>query len=62
MADKSSDGLFRYHHRAVVIPRPTLDLIKSLLVEYHDNAGHPNDRRLMALLLKRFNLVGQDDV
>ena len=39
--EKSSDGLFRYHHR-VVIPRPLLALIKALLVEYHDKAGHPN--------------------
>ena len=53
MIEKSSDGLFRYHHR-VVIPRPTLALIKALLVEYHDNVGHPNYRRLMASLLKRF--------
>ena len=53
LIEKSSDGLFRYHHR-VVIPRPTLALIKALLVEYHDNAGHPNYRRLLASLLKRF--------
>jgi hypothetical protein len=51
--EKSSDGLFRYYHR-VVIPRPSLALIKALLVEYHDNDGHPNYRRLMATLLKRF--------
>jgi hypothetical protein len=37
-----------------VIPRPALALIKALLVEYQDNAGHPNYRRLMASLLKRF--------
>jgi hypothetical protein len=60
LIEKSYDGLFRNHHR-VVIPRPTLALIKALLVEYHDNAGHPNYLRLMASLLKRF-LVGQDDV
>jgi hypothetical protein len=53
LIEKSSDGLFRYHHR-VVIPRPTLALIKALLVEYHDNVGHPNYRRLMASLLKRY--------
>ncbi len=50
---KSSDGLLRYHNR-VVIPRPSLALIKALLIEYHDNASHPNYRRLMASLLKRF--------
>ena len=61
LIEKSSDGLFhRYHHR-VVIPRPTLALIKALRVEYLDNAGHPNYRRLVASLLKRF-LVGHDDV
>ena len=53
LIEKSSDGLFRYYNR-VVIPRPTLALIKALLVEYHDNVGHPNYRRLMASLLKRF--------
>ena len=53
MIEKSSNGLFRYHHR-VVIPRPASALIKALLVEYHDNAGHPNYRRFMASLLKRF--------
>jgi hypothetical protein len=34
------------------MPRPSLALIKALLVEYHDNANHPNYRRLMASLLK----------
>ena len=53
LIEKSPDGLFRYHHREV-IPRPSLALIESLLVEYHDNVGHPNYRRLMASLLKRF--------
>jgi len=53
LIEKSFDGLFRYHHR-VVIPRPTLALIKTLLVEYHDNAGHPNYCRLVTSLLKRF--------
>ncbi len=51
--EKSSDGLFRYHSR-VVIPRPANALIKAFVFEYHDNAGHPNSRRLMASLLKRF--------
>ena len=55
MIEKSSDGLFRYHNR-VLIPGPSLALIKALLVQYH-----PNYRRLMASLLKRF-WVGQDDV
>ncbi len=50
---KSSDGLFRYHNR-LVIPRTTLALIKALLIEYHDNVGHPNYRRLLASLLKQF--------
>jgi hypothetical protein len=31
-----------------------LALIKALLVQYHDNVGHPNYRRLMASLLKHF--------
>ena len=53
LIEKSSDGLFRYRHR-VVIPRPSFALIKALLVEYHDNDGHPNYRRLMASLLKQF--------
>jgi hypothetical protein len=60
LLEKSSDGLFQYHHR-VVIPRPTLALIKAPIDEYHDNVGHLNYRRLMASLLKRF-LVGHDDV
>jgi hypothetical protein len=51
--DKSSLGLFRYHNR-VVIPRPASDLIKALLIEYHDNVGHLNYRRLMTSLLKRY--------
>ena len=49
---KSSDGLFRCHTR-VVIPRPANALIKALQIEYHDNVGHPNHRRLMASLFKR---------
>jgi len=53
LIEKSPNGLFRYHNR-VAIPRSTLALIKALLVEYHDNVGHPNYHRLMALLLKRF--------
>ena len=51
--EKSSDGLFRYHNR-VVIPRPSSALINSLLIEYQNNGGHPNYRRLMASLLKRY--------
>jgi hypothetical protein len=51
--EKSSDGLFRYYN-LVGIPRPANDLIKALLFEYHDTAGHPNYRRLMASLLKRY--------
>ncbi len=51
--EKSSDGLFRYHN-CVVIPRPANALIKALLFEYHGNVGHPNYRRLMASLLKRY--------
>jgi hypothetical protein len=53
LIEKSSYGLFRYHNR-VVIPRPSLALIKALLVEYNDNDGHPNYRQLMASLLKLF--------
>ena len=53
LIEKLSDGLFRYHHR-VVIPRLPLTLITSLLVEYHNNVGHPNYHRSMASLLKRF--------
>ena len=60
LIEKSSDGLFCYHHR-VVIPRPALALIKAILGEYHGNAGHPNYRRLMASFLTRF-FVGHDDV
>ena len=51
--EESSDGLFRYHNR-VVTPRPASASIKALLIEYHDNNGHPNYDRLMALLLKRY--------
>jgi len=50
---KSSDGLYTYHDR-LVIPRPTHDLRILLLTEYHDTASHPNWRRLLATLLKRF--------
>ena len=53
---KTPDGLYTYHDR-LVIPRPTQDLRILLLIEYHDNDGHPNWRRLLATLLKRF-LVG----
>jgi hypothetical protein len=51
--EKSSDKLFSYHNR-VVIPRPTNAFIKALLIEYHENDGQPNYRRLMASLLKRY--------
>ncbi len=49
----SPDSLYTYHDR-LVIPRPTQDLRILLLAEYRDNAGHPNRRRLLATLLKRF--------
>jgi hypothetical protein len=48
---KSSNGLYTYHDR-FVIPRPAQDPRILLLTEYHDNAGHPNWRRLLANLLK----------
>ena len=50
---KSSNGLHTYHDR-LVIPRPTQDLRILLLTEYHDNAGYPNWRCLLANLLKHF--------
>ena len=53
LIEKSSDGLCRYHNQSCIL-RPTLALIKALLVEYHDNECQPNYRRLMASLLKRF--------
>ena len=53
MIDKSSNGLFRSHHRVVVLS-PSLALTKALLFKYHDNVGPPNYRQLMASLLKRF--------
>jgi hypothetical protein len=37
-----------------VIPRPASALIKALVIEYHSNVRHPNYRRLMASLLKRY--------
>ncbi len=54
MIEKSSDGLQFRHHNRLVIPRLTLDVIKALLIEYHDNASHPNYCRLMASFLGRF--------
>jgi hypothetical protein len=51
--DKSTEGLYTYHDR-LVIPRPAQDLRILLLNEYHDNAGHPNWRRLLTNLLKCF--------
>ncbi len=53
LIEQSSDGLFRYHNH-IVIPHPTLASIKALLIEYDDNDGHSNYRRLMASLLRRF--------
>ena len=50
---KSSNGLYTYHDR-LVIPRLAQDLRILLLTEYHNNVGHPNWRRLLANLLKRF--------
>ena len=58
--EKSSDGLFRYYNR-VVISRPANALIKVLLFEYHDNAGHPYYFRLMDSLLKRY-WRGKNDI
>ena len=52
MIEKASDGLFKFHIR-VVSPRPKLVLTKALLIECHDNVGHPNYRQLMTSLLKR---------
>ena len=37
-----------------MIPRLASALIKALIIEYHDNACHPNYRRLMAPLLRRY--------
>jgi hypothetical protein len=37
-----------------MIPRPAITLIKTLLIEYHDNICQPNFRRTMASLLKRY--------
>ncbi len=42
-----------YHHR-VVISRPAEALKKVMLLKYHDNVGHPNYRRLMDSILKRY--------
>jgi hypothetical protein len=39
---KSSDELFRYHHR-VGIPRPAKALKKILLLKYHDNVEKDAD-------------------
>ena len=52
----SSNGLYTYHDR-LVIPCPAQDFRILLLIEYHDNACHPNWRRFWANLLKLF-LVG----
>jgi hypothetical protein len=37
-----------------MIPRPGQALKKVLLLEYHDNVGHSNYRRVLAALLKRY--------
>ena len=50
---KLSHGLYTHHDR-LVIPRPAQNLRILLLDEYHDNVGHPNWRRLLATMLKRF--------
>ena len=50
---KSSYGLFTYQDK-LVIPRPAQEMRILLLTEYHDNDGHPNWRRLLTTLLKRF--------
>ncbi len=50
---KPSDGLFRYHNH-VVLPRPAIVVVKALLIEYHENVGHSNHRRLLACILQRF--------
>jgi len=43
--------MYTHHDR---IARPAQDMRIVLLTEYHDNAGHPNWRRLLASLLKPF--------
>jgi hypothetical protein len=35
--------------------RPTNDCIKASMFKYRDNDGHPNYRRLMASLIKRYS-------
>ncbi len=45
--------MFTYHNR-LVIPRPAKALKQSLLLEYHDNDGHSNHRRVLVTLLKRY--------
>ena len=51
--EKTVDGLFLYHGR-IVIPRPAQQLRATLLSEYHDAAGHPGWKRLMATLMKKY--------
>ena len=41
----SNENIGRRKRQLIEKPRPTLALIKALLVDYHDNAGHPNYRR-----------------
>ena len=50
---RSDDGLFYYHGR-IVIPRPAQELRRTLLREYHDQAGHPGWKRLMAKLMTHY--------
>lgn len=50
---KTDDGLFLYHDR-ILIPRSAPALRESLMYELHDASGHPNWRRLLANLLRRF--------
>ena len=47
---KSYDGLYTYHDR-LERPRPAQHPRILLLIQYHDYAGHPNWRRLLANLL-----------
>ena len=51
--EKTADGLFLYHGR-IVIPRSAQQLRALLLSEYHDSAGHPGWKRLMAILMKKY--------
>ena len=48
---QSSSGLQTYHDR-LVITRPAHDMRILLLTEYHDNASHPDWRRLLTTIEK----------